>query len=390
MNSRINQPIETLRLSDRDKTKLLWAIEQANKRDAGENARRLRVPCRNNKEAVLTLKVDGGGETPLAMLVRNLSRWGAALVNGRYVHPETRCELTIQSTNGVWHKRLGIVRHSRHIQGMIHEIGVQFDDPIELDEFVVLTPAEETRYLSELADDSPEEESSEVIQLSSKVIIADDFASDRNLYGHWLSQAGLTITTISNATGVKEQVQKTLFDLLVTDCQLGEDNGLSMIKELRSKQFVAPIIAISADESSELEQQALDAGANAFLSKPFTQEQLVETVYKLVGIDASADLSPIYSSLKNDAEMRPLLTEFTRGLANYIDDLRDANSKNDYDTLDHLTQRLKGAGNGYGFPEITDHATQVLAALNEEMPDIDKIKLSTGELVAILNRIKLR
>ena len=390
MNGRITQPIETLRLSDRDKSKLLWALEEANKRDEGEEQRRLRVPCTNNKEALFALKSDVTDSTQLNMLVRNLSRWGAALVHGRYIHPDTKCEILIQAENGTWQKQTGIVRHSRHIQGTIHEIGVEFDEPLDLSEFVRLTTEQETIYLQELAEDMPEPADEPVMQLSSRVLIADDFASDRKLFGHWLAQAGLTVSTMVDGRGAKIQIQEQIYDLLIIDYRLGTDNGVELIKELRQGHFTAPIIAISADDSDELKASAIEVGATCFLVKPFTQEQLVNTAFELIGVDNTADLSPIYSSFNDDMEMRPLLTEFTRGLSAYIDELRDANAQNDFEALDRISHRLKGAGNGYGYPDITDIASEVLNSLRMDNPDLDNIKNATSELISTLNRVKLR
>lgn len=81
MKSPITQPIETLRLNDREKTKLLWAIEQVNRQDIDEELRQLRVAC-TNTEATLTLIKDGGEVAQLAVLVRNLSRGGPRWCTG--------------------------------------------------------------------------------------------------------------------------------------------------------------------------------------------------------------------------------------------------------------------------------------------------------------------
>ncbi len=388
MTNRSELPIQTLRLSERDKAKLLWAIDQANRQDDNDNQRRLRVSCTKN-EAVLTLKHHGGGETKLSMLARNLSRWGAALVHGRYVHENTRCELSIESNNGMLHNILGTVRHIRHIQGTIHELGVAFDEPIDLSEFVSLSPSEETRYLRELADDRPETDENEVVELSSRVLVIDDYASDRKLMSHWLTQAKLAVVSCSDSRNALIQVQEQVFDLLLVDYKLGTTSGLDLIRELRQNQFTAPIIAMSSDESEELEAFMHKAGADLLLKKPFTGEQLAQAAYQLIGINASADTAPIFSKLKDDLDMRPLLTEFTRGLAGYVDELRDANAMNNYETLEFISHQLKGSGNGYGFPAISERATELLLSLNAEDAEIETIRQQTSELIVTLNRVKL-
>lgn len=388
MKKTIRQPIETLRLNDREKTKLLWAIEQANKREIDPDQRRLRVSC-TEMEGVLSLHHDTSACTPLSVILRNLSRWGAAVVHGRYVHPHTKCELTLPSKGGGMFQIVGRIRHCRHLQGTIHEIGVRFAEPLELTSFVTLSPLEEARYLKELAEDATIEESQHVTHLSHKVLIADDFPSNRNLYAYWLGQAGLTVTTVGEARVARVQIQEQVFDLIVMECVLGDEETFDLIRELRASNFTAPIVAMSASESTGLRDEALSSGATVMMHKPFDEDDFIETAYQLIGIDRAADHSPIYSTLRSDSEMRPLLTQFTRSIPRCIEELRDANVQNDYAMIDHISQRLKGAGKGYGFPKITAQASDLLVALHQDNADLQKIKQATTELIAMLNRVKL-
>ena len=193
----------------------------------------------------------------------------------------------------------------------------------------------------------------------------------------------------SDARSAMVQVQEQVFDMLLVDYRLGASNGVELIRELRQNQFTAPIIAMSSDESAEHEQGMLAVGADLFMNKPFTAKQLTDATYELIGIDASADTSPIFSRHKGDSEMRPLLTEFTRGLASYIDELRDANAQGNYDSLESISRRLKGAGQGYGFPVISEQAAELLGSINGDTVEIDVIRIAANELIAILNRVKL-
>ena len=83
------------------------------------------------------------------------------------------------------------------------------------------------------------------------------------------------------------------------------------------------------------------------------------------------------------------MTEFTRSLAGYIDELRDANAQGDYDALESISQCLKGAGQGYGFPIISEQSADLLNTLNSETVQIDAIRKAATELISILNRVKL-
>lgn len=388
MKSSDDQPIETLRLSDRDKAKLLWAIEESNTVSVDETKRRLRVMCSKN-EAVLTLLGDNGSRTRFSVIGRDLSRWGASVIHGRYVYPATRCELMVKSLDDAWHTRLGEVYHVQHIQGMIHNIGVQFEEPIDLSEFVNLSPDEETRHLQELAEDMPDGDDDAIVQVANRVLVVDDFASDRKLFSYWLTRAGMDVTSVGDPKSAREHVEEGEYHLLIVDGRLGEESGPELIKQLRNSQFVAPIIGVSASDDGEAEHNALSAGANCFLCKPFTSDQLVERAFGLLGLDVNGNTEPIYSTFNNDDEMRPLLTAFTRSLPSYIEQLHSANSKNDYELLDEVARTLKGAGSGYGLEDITSHAGEVQIALNDTEADMNKIRETVNQLISILNRVKL-
>ena len=228
------------------------------------------------------------------------------------------------------------------------------------------------------------------MELAKRVLVVDDFASDRKLISHWLTKAGLDVTSASDIRSAIVQVQEQAFDLLLIDYRLRQEKGTSLIRELRKQQITIPIIAISADESEAIKSEVIDAGASMFLKKPIDPKLLEASAYKLIGVDESSDKTPIYSKHKDDTEMRPLITEFTRGLTEYIEELRDANAQGDYELLEYISHKLKGSGDGYGFPMISEHAGELLNALNREMADIEDIRQQANELIAVLNRVKLK
>lgn len=389
MNSHDKQPIETLHLNDRDKAKLLHAIEESSHQPVASERRRLRMPW-FQQEVTLTLFGETGNSVRATAMARNLSRWGIALIYGRYVYPRTRCEVQIPGLDGVWHGRSGRVLHVRHVSGLVHELGVTFDIPLDLSNFATLSPDEETRHLQEMADDMPADDPDTISELASRVLVIDDYASDRKLFGHWLSRVGMQVSTVADGTSARERIEQTQFDIVVVDYRLASENGAELIRTLRNSQFVAPILAVSADDSEETRDRTLAAGADRFLSKPFTAKALVQTMRELMGFDDQRQTDPIFSQYNDDTEMRPLLTEFTRGLAVNMEKLREANARHDYETLEQIAHALKGAGSGYGFSQISGQAEQLLFTLNDTAADMQKIKFAANELLCILNRVKLR
>jgi DNA-binding NtrC family response regulator len=76
-------------------------------------------------------------------------------------------------------------------------------------------------------------------------------------------------------------------DLVVTDIRLDETNqddrqGIAFIQWLRERDVGIPIISISAIDDSQLERDALQAGATRFLHKPIRVSQLKKTLHQVL------------------------------------------------------------------------------------------------------------
>ncbi|MEM9415853.1 MAG: response regulator [Planctomycetota bacterium] len=390
MKSRDHEPIETLRISDRDKQKLVDSVNETGDMSVKQCRRALRVQYTEAK-AILTLHMETGGSTRLAVVPRNLSRWGMAFVHGRFIYADARCEVMLKTLAGEWETRPGVVRSCRHVSGIVHEVSVVFDSAIDLSEFCHLSPEEEMIHLQELAADLSEDGDDIMSRNLGSVLVVDDFPTDRKLFGLWLGRAGFKTHSAPDAPKARKQVEGENYDLAVIDLRLSKENGLDLIKSLRASGFSAPIIAVSADEEAKVGDTAKEAGANAFLTKPFTVDQLLEQAQALLGIDLSNDddQQPIFSTVRDDEEMAPLLTEFVRGLSGYITKLRDANAKDDLDAVEGMTHILKGAGSGYGFDAITEQAGEVLKVVEDEARDMDKVRQQINALIRVLHRVKL-
>jgi len=385
--------IETLRLSTREKTKLVEALQSTHDRSglrSDRERRTLHVNLPVETEIILTLLSDGGDIGRFSVLPRDLSRKGIGLVHGRFIYPGTRCEVDLPGLDGKPRTITGRVKYCQHVRGLIHELGVSFDSAIVLSDFVHLRPEEDAQQLRELAAD-PDAVRQEEPTVLANVLVIDDFSCDRKLLSHWLGQEGMSTSTLSTyeqqtMLGV---IEEQWFDLIIVDMHLGSQNGEDIITMLRSAHVVSPILAISADDESNTRYTALQAGANAFLQKPFKQTQLIETVRQLMRIEIQEASEPIYSTHADDEQMKPLLIEFVRGLPEAIDKLRKANNSGDYEALEKLSYSLKSSGSGYGFDRVSEQAAEVMKSLNESLADITKIKQEVIQLVGILRRVRL-
>ncbi len=123
-----------------------------------------------------------------------------------------------------------------------------------------------------------------------RVLVADDDPEIRMLIKTILAKGPYDVTLCNDAESALVHIQKDApFDLLISDFMLPGISGIDLIVQVRGNRASAAIgiLMISGHSNYAMEVRARDAGANAFLSKPFTLAQLrsaVQSVLSTAGV----------------------------------------------------------------------------------------------------------
>jgi FixJ family two-component response regulator len=110
------------------------------------------------------------------------------------------------------------------------------------------------------------------------VSIVDDDESIRRTTTLLIQSFGFQPAAFESAESLLNSGQLPETSCLIVDVQMPDINGLQLQRRLAAQGYTIPIIFITAYDSKESRQQALHAGAIAFLSKPFNDELLLETI----------------------------------------------------------------------------------------------------------------
>ena len=376
------RPIETIRLSDRDKRRL---VEKINSRvrptPTGKERRRLRVDI-DSISVLLTIWNDTDDTSVVFTAVpRNLSTHGMSLVHGQFIHPGSPCRVVLPSLTGE-EEVLGKVLQCRLIAGLIHEVSIVFDQPIDLNNYADFTPEQALRYHQERRDADI---------LGSALVLA-EVEADRKLFRHWMTSYGLEVSeAMESYEAICTVDENPNLDIILINLTLGGESGIDLIKKMREENRVtAFIIAMSGKDDPGIEQQAIDAGANRFLAKPFKNEDLREAVVEaLLGAAGGGGRGPIRSTLAADPEMRPLIKEFLDSLEDYAGQLDQSMRTKNFEFAYQMCHQLKGCGGGYGFDPITLAAEMALSLLQDETPNEQAIKRSVDELISVIRSARL-
>lgn len=110
--------------------------------------------------------------------------------------------------------------------------------------------------------------------MKPRILLIDDDASLRRVTEYNLSSAGFTVLGAASGREGLALFHKHDPDLVITDVQLGDLDGLQILAAVKKESPVTPVLVITAFGSIELAVKAMQEGAFTFLAKPFDREAL--------------------------------------------------------------------------------------------------------------------
>jgi two-component system chemotaxis response regulator CheY len=115
-------------------------------------------------------------------------------------------------------------------------------------------------------------------------LIVDDSASMRQLVSFTLKDAGFDVIAAENGKEALAKLPGAKIDMVITDLNMPEMDGITLIRELRSRpelKFV-PIVMLTTEAQEAKKQEGRAAGASGWIVKPFSPERLLEVVRKFI------------------------------------------------------------------------------------------------------------
>jgi len=111
-----------------------------------------------------------------------------------------------------------------------------------------------------------------------KILIVEDEAGIVQFLKQGLQEEGYEISTALDGLLGFELFKKESFDLILLDWMLPKMNGLELCKAIRIKDKTIPIIFLTAKDTIQETIEGLKAGANDYIKKPFSFDELLERI----------------------------------------------------------------------------------------------------------------
>jgi CheY-like chemotaxis protein len=115
------------------------------------------------------------------------------------------------------------------------------------------------------------------------ILVVDDSTVDRKLaVGLLMQETGWSVIESSDGKHALAQLRDLAPDIVVTDLQMPELNGLELIEAIRKSHSHIPVILMTSKGSEEIAVQALHAGASSYVPKRALSTMLVETTRRVL------------------------------------------------------------------------------------------------------------
>lgn len=223
---------------------------------------------------------------------------------------------------------------------------------------------------------------------SSKILVVDDGVENRELIALVLAEQGLWVEEAENGQQALDKIEQSAFDLVLMDMQMPVIDGFTATRMLRQRGVTIPIVALTANAMIGFEQQILQIGCTAYLTKPLDIDLLLQTLAELLGgsrenassaIESepslqsqpadvvaapvfglfTAQTTPITSRLADNVRFAPIVRKFASRLDEMFIPAEEALAMGDAAQVQTFGHWLAGAAGTMGYDAFTDPAREL-------------------------------
>ncbi len=229
-----------------------------------------------------------------------------------------------------------------------------------------------------------------------RILVVDDNPINLKIATTLLNNLGVQVSEAYSGLEAIQQTETALFDLIFMDLEMPELSGFDTTQRIRQSDNLnatIPIIALTAHAFPSTRQDALDAGMNDLLSKPYKPDQLSSLLYTWLAsgvshskIQNSEQQSSTHHSLPvydrkaaldavngNVETADQLVHEFLKSLPQTETDIRQALIDNDFSQLYNHVHKLAGSTSVLGASALHARTDALMDALKQNPDDTDNI-----------------
>jgi two-component system chemotaxis response regulator CheY len=117
-----------------------------------------------------------------------------------------------------------------------------------------------------------------------KIMVVDDCSTTRRLLGHYLTSKGYSVVFAENGIDALQKLGTDPVNMVMTDLNMPYMDGIELIKSIRSDPTWSelPVLMVTTENDETERQRALDSGADGYVVKPVTSEQIISNIRNII------------------------------------------------------------------------------------------------------------
>lgn len=233
--------------------------------DAGERSstRRLYSRWEFRRESIDVRLIQNGGSTNIKVLTRNISRGGMSFLHSNFMHLLTRCEVSLPHPN---HGKIlvpGKVIRCEHRGGVVHEVGVRFEHPVDARNIADIDPLDNQFSFAEPPAD----------RLSGACVLISNAPEQEIVIRQILGETAMSFAGFASVSAAAPVLLGAAIVILATD--LPHSTPKHNVGALRDTGFGGGIVLLTPDRQPRTRLAALAAPADVILVKPVDRRALL-------------------------------------------------------------------------------------------------------------------
>lgn len=147
-----------------------------------------------------------------------------------------------------------------------------------------------------------------------KILFVEDEPALAEIVKERLEMKGFTVQAVTNMAQALTAHANAQFDLLILDVMLPDGDGFSLLKQIRTTDRLTPAIFLTSKSLPADVVNGFESGANDYLKKPFSMEELMIRIRALLGM---VNLKPISNDKKSPFPIGEYLFHYPEGVLAY-------------------------------------------------------------------------
>ncbi len=257
--------------------------------------------------------------------------------------------------------------------------------------------------IPDLTDSAPEpmapvRASASNVLRNRRVLVAEDNPINQQLALEFLQRGGASVDIAETGRQAVAAATEGNYDVILMDIHMPQTDGLEATATIRQQGLQTPIVAVSADALAERKQAALDAGCDAYITKPIDFDLLINTLEEYLPNDHDNEQPRRRASDQTEEEQSrqqpdtgagyvlqrvpgidlgvairnhngnvKLMTKLMGDFGTYYGDagskIRDQVTNKDYDEAERLAHNLHGVAGSFGATRLKEAAKTLELAL---------------------------